>query len=587
MAERIGKIDPSNGHPVVSLLPRAGRKVIQERIAEKYQGGGTMAQTTAGSSPAALDRASGLLRKGAAALAPFAEIELTLTGSAERLEQLFLKKIAPRTKVTERHLVSTYYDSTALDLRRRGYALRVRDDGKSFTQTLKATGVAGSALARRHEWSVALEGPKPFLEKLAAPELDAVFAGLTNQDLTPLFVSDVQRRTKVYRVADPLGGRAELEVSLDMGKLLTEGKRGEICELELELVSGSPQAIYQEAARLNEVTALQLQPWSKSKRGFMQATGGAPAWCRTPPLRFSELMTVEEVMSRVFSNCSRQWLENHAAYGELKDPRALAQIDEALHRLCTAADLFSGVLAPEVAKFMQSELAYILGERESARDWDMICSRLLQAPSKVFGAHDAFGRLATAAKVACEDAHHEADDVLQSKRYCAFMLFLEGWVDQQGWRQPALTGASALERLTTPIMDHVDAAAGKHHRTVERLSSALKKPSGEALRELRDSLKKSGELMEMFSSLYGKRRQKPYRKALRALLKDLDVCADVAVARKRLWALSDTVGNQDEKVALRFAAGLALGWLLHGVERMRNNLAKDGQSLASAQVFWK
>lgn len=545
-----------------------------------------MTQTTVGSAPAALDRAAGLMRKSAATLAPFAEIELTLTGSAEQLEQLFLKKIAPRTNVTEKQLVSTYYDNAAMDLRQRGYALRVRDDGSAFKQTLKATGVAGSALARRHEWSVALEGPTPLLEKFIAPELEPVFAGLTNQSLAPLFVSDVQRRTKVYKVPDPLGGRAELEVALDVGQLLTEGKRGEICELELELVSGSPQAIYQEAARLNALTALQLQPWSKSKRGFMQATGGAPDWCESQPLLFSELMTAEEVMSRVFGSACRQWLENHAAYGENKNPKALAQIDEALGRLNTAVDLFASVLGPEIAEYMKGELAFLMQERSAAADWDMICERLLAPPSKVFDNYAAFEKLAAAAEKSRQDVQKEADEVLQSKRYSALLLFLEGWIDQQGWRQQALSGQSSLDSLTRPILDLVAEVAGRHHLAAQRAGGSAEEISGDSLHQLRHFLKKSDDLMEMFSTLYGKRRQKAYRKALRKLLSDLDLFAEASVARRRLWDLSDKADDADEKIALRFAAGLALGWLLHEVAQSQGDLRRDWRNLSNAKVFW-
>jgi inorganic triphosphatase YgiF len=541
-----------------------------------------MAQTRKSSQPAPLGQASSLLRKIAASIAAFAEIELTLTGPEARLENLFLKKTAPRTAVEESHLISTYYDTSGQDLRRKGYALRVRQDGDSFTMTVKAAGGSGAALSRRNEWSVPVSGPAPELDKLVAPELQSVFSSITGASLHPLFTSDVRRQTKVYRVADPLGGRAELEICLDRGKLESDGKSEEICELEFELVSGSAQAIYQEAARLNDITALQLQPWNKAKRGFMLASGGAPAFCKAPMWRFSELMTVEEVLSRIFGASCRMWLENHAAYVAGKDPKALALIDEALYRLRAAIDLFQDVLMPDVAKYLRDEVDFVLAEREGARDWDLICDSLLAPPLEGLKGHDAVRHLAKVAEEAREVAHEEADGVLQSKRYCALMLFLEGWIDQQGWRQQAM-----LEGLTTPILKYIGRAAETNHRKLQGYGTALAKLSGQELHNFMESLKRSGYIIDISSYIYGKKNQKSYRKALQSLLKGLDRMENLAVARRRLWSLSDPIRNAEQKVVVRFAAGLAVGWLLHEVEKVRENLKSDWDAFEAADAFWR
>ena len=64
------------------------------------------------------------------------EIELKLAGAAGALEELWTSAIAARTSATSRHLISTYYDTSDLRLRRRGFTLRVRQVGVDFVQTV-------------------------------------------------------------------------------------------------------------------------------------------------------------------------------------------------------------------------------------------------------------------------------------------------------------------------------------------------------------------------------------------------------------------------------------------------------------------
>ena len=102
-----------------------------------------------------------------------------------------------------------------------------------------------------------------------------------------------------------------------------------------------------------------------------------------------------------------------------------------------------------------------------------------------------------------------------------------------------------------------------------------------------ESLKRSGYIIDISSYIYGKKNQKSYRKALQALLQGLDRMENLAVARRRLWSLSDPIRNAEQKVVVRFAAGLAVGWHLHEVEKVRENLKSDWDAFEAADAFWR
>lgn len=68
------------------------------------------------------------------------ETELKLAGPADALETLWKSELAPQARTASHHLISTYFDTSDFRLRRRGFTLRVRQDGADFVQTVKAEG---------------------------------------------------------------------------------------------------------------------------------------------------------------------------------------------------------------------------------------------------------------------------------------------------------------------------------------------------------------------------------------------------------------------------------------------------------------
>lgn len=163
--------------------------------------------------------------------------------------------------ITGMHTV--YYDTPDRTLRREQITLRLRKEGPRSVCTLK-TGITGpDGVARRVE-----------LEQ-EAPDILSGAAGLLVMPGLPEEVRPFLRTGRFEATCGARFVRKEAEAVLedvtfvlshDQGELYAGDKTEPLSEIELELRSGTPEALVREARRLAEVYGLQLCPDSKQKR---------------------------------------------------------------------------------------------------------------------------------------------------------------------------------------------------------------------------------------------------------------------------------------------------------------------------------
>lgn len=198
------------------------------------------------------------------------ETEIKLRASRETLAALrdhpLLKK---RNKSGwQRHELSNqYFDTAARDLATARVALRLRRDGEQLIQTLKSRGQSVAGLSERNEWDWYLQQPELDLDKLDDSCWPASLAQLDKRALAPIFSTDFVREK-----AEIAWGRGKskvvIEAALDLGAVSADGQTEEICELELELRQGDPQALLELAAELAADLPLMPCDISKAERGY-------------------------------------------------------------------------------------------------------------------------------------------------------------------------------------------------------------------------------------------------------------------------------------------------------------------------------
>lgn len=198
------------------------------------------------------------------------ETELKLRASRETLAALrehpLLKK-RNKSGWQTRELLNQYFDTPERELSAAHVALRLRRDGDVIIQTLKCRGQSVAGLSERKEFEWNLDKPKLDLKKLDATCWPEQLAGLDKKAIKPLFTTDFTR--EFAEIAWGRGkARVVIEVALDQGFVIVGKRKEDICEVELELREGAPEALLELAAELSATLALMPCDISKAERGY-------------------------------------------------------------------------------------------------------------------------------------------------------------------------------------------------------------------------------------------------------------------------------------------------------------------------------
>lgn len=192
------------------------------------------------------------------------EIELKLKIASPDIAQ-FLTHPRLQTAIMQQrqHLISVYYDTPALTLMHQRAAFRVRLAGTRWIQTIKIGGHAINGLHTRPEWEVELSDHQPQPGLFTDPAATQLLTAELTQQLTPIFQTDFWRDTWLV---DFHG--AQIEIALDIGKVISLAQDAPICEVELELKSGDAQQLTSLAQILGQNIALTPDSISKAQRGY-------------------------------------------------------------------------------------------------------------------------------------------------------------------------------------------------------------------------------------------------------------------------------------------------------------------------------
>ncbi|MCP3748509.1 inorganic triphosphatase [Pseudomonas sp. SBB6] len=175
-----------------------------------------------------------------------------------------------------RELLNQYFDTPERDLAAAKVALRLRRDGDVVIQTLKTRGQSVAGLSQRNEFEWQLPKAKLDLKKLDAECWPEQLAELDKKTIKPLFTTDFTRE-----YAEIAWGRGKakvvIEAALDLGTVVAGKHKEEICELELELREGAPEALLELAAELSAKLPLMPCDISKAERGYRLLDAGSYA----------------------------------------------------------------------------------------------------------------------------------------------------------------------------------------------------------------------------------------------------------------------------------------------------------------------
>ncbi|HTS91541.1 MAG TPA: CHAD domain-containing protein [Stellaceae bacterium] len=510
------------------------------------------------------------------------EVELKLSVPPDRVQQLLRSphlKAEGAGRGHARALRNTYYDTPHLTLHERGLALRVREAGRRFVQTVKTGGRGASGLFKRREWQQTVAGPKPDLGQIDDLMLRELLGDAAAR-LAPVFTADVRRVTRTIR----RDNATRVEVVIDEGRVVTPKGSTPICEIEFELKEGSPDALYELALALNDVAPLRLETMSKSDRGYALLSEAEPSWSKAPPFALDINATGLEAFEAILRHHLAHLLANEAAAHVGGDPEGVHQVRVALRRLRSVLALFREVLPAGTAQHLGDELRWLAGETGSARDLDVFLQELLSPIRRTMPEEpdlEALENRATAARIA---AYERVRTAFATTRYTALLLEVGRVAETRFW----LNGLEpeVLARLEAPARDFASDLLAERHRKAKKRGRGFANLSTSDRHRLRIGLKKLRYAADSFRTLYEGGATAAYMKRLSRLQDVLGHLNDVDIAGRLVEGFAQGAATGDS-VAVARASGLVIGWYGHGIAALEPRLRKQWKAFKSAQPFWE
>jgi len=475
--------------------------------------------------------------------------------------------LAASTRKEER-LNSIYFDTADFALQKARLCLRLRDTGRGFVQTIKASD--GVQLFDRPEWEQEVARFEPDLSLAAGTALEPLLNAHVRASLQPLFHTRIDR--DVYRVDS---GGSEIEVALDRGEIEAAERSAPVHEVELELKRGTPADLFRLAKALAADAPLTLAVKTKAERGYELASKAEPGAEKAERLDLDRAMTCRQAFRAIGESCLRQIVANAPGVIAGNAPN-LHQMRIGLRRMRAAITAFTKVVADGEKDGINAELKWITNELGPARDLDVFEADILKpmAESGVPDANFAETRLAFDGSRA--KAYRTAVTAIHSARYRRVLLDLAEWIEAGPWT----TDDKLRKKRERNIVEHAA-------KMLERVSKKIKK-AGTNLRELtpkqrhkiRIKAKNLRYAVEFFASLFPDDKDAKRREAALSALKDL---------QDELGALND-LAQRDALISDGHELGAHAEALLASKEGDVDRLLDRAQAVlsrfAEVKPFW-
>ena len=446
-----------------------------------------------------------------------------------------------------------YFDTPDRALVGAGLSLRIREAGGRRIQTVKQADGGTAGIFARPEWEMPVTDDRPVLDD--ATPLAAVLGDKASA-LAPAFTVSVTRQSWTFDE-----GGARIEAVIDRGEITATDRRSPVCECELELISGPPDALFAMARRLHAVAPVKLGVLSKSERGY-RLIGPAPVAVKAEDVALAPGMTAAQAFQRIVLSCLRQFRLNEDLLLATRAAEPLHQARVALRRLRSAFTIFRPMLGASGGT-LREDLRWLAGILGEARDLDVLLPR---APS---------GPLQDRLRMAREAAHDAVAEALASDRARALMLDLAEWTHGGDW----LTASDGQDARDMEAQDFAAAALSRFRRKVKKGGRDLSHLEDEARHDLRKDAKKLRYAADFFAPLFAGDRKKG-RKRFGAALADF---------QDHLGALNDVASAPMvlERLGLVDAPGAAD--LTHAADRAPLLAAaeKTHRALVRAERYWR
>ncbi len=495
------------------------------------------------------------------------ELKLRITPQhLARLRRHVLLKSHQLARPVARRLYNVYFDTPELDLHRSAMALRLRRSGAQWLQTLKGGGEIRAGLHQRNEWEVPVKGETLDFSRTKSAVWDALLPVTLREKLRPVFVTDFSRSSRIVSWKG-----AHIEVCMDQGEIKTERHSQPICELELELKSGSPRHLFELALAILDVVPFEVEMVNKAEYGFRLLGGFVeqPHKFELPVLSRQDDLT--HGMQILIWSCLLHFQSNWRGAISGDDADFLHQVRVALRRLRVLLHLMLMLRPDDTLECLSAEIAdwsVMLGR---IRDRDVFIAQTLQPLCASLTGQDGLPDLLCASQVLRADCYAALNG--QAREMQSLMLRFAIWMNDDYWTRLAEYAPHAREF-----------SANRLNKLAHRLALSagrLDENDAEELHELRILAKKLRYSAEAFSGWFDDQHPAEFLSALAVVQQVLGGINDAAVAHRLLDELAQN--DARHRPATDRVHDLVAREKSHRLDALRRALKHFGKQ----QIFWR
>jgi triphosphatase len=514
------------------------------------------------------------------------EVELKLEVPPRSLAQVTRNLVGPAARKPPAELVSVYFDTKKLKLRKKGLALRVRQIGQRHVQTVKQDGLARTGLFVRGEWEHDIGGTEPDLDAARKTALEPLLGKKLRRGLTPVFTTRVQRTVHSIRK-----GNAEIDLILDKGRVQTSRRSAPLCEVELELKQGEKADLFNLARRLAEEVPIQLAVTSKAERGYRLATGDESEAVKIAPVILTPDLDVHSAFQTIAAACLRQLAANVPLI-RAEDAEGLHQARVALRRLRTTISLFSPMVEDPQTGALKVELKWITGELGPARELEVFLTEVVKLLADGKKRAPGLAVLARDLRQQRKDACKRARIAVESARFRRLVVDTLAWIEVGDWTHNGRKTARSLRERTI-----ADAGADELKRRWEKVlkkGKEVDRLDPERRHKLRIQAKKLRYAAEFLAAAFPGKKSARLRKRFLSHLKELQDALgelnDIVVHAGLLEGLANEEKRGDKRGVAPARKAFAAGRLSGREEARTSSVMKEAKraytDFAKMKPFW-
>lgn len=255
-----------------------------------------------------------------------------------------------KSAITET-LVAHYFDTPEQELAKAGMALRIRQKGDTWVQTLKTN---GDGLANRHEYND-LQDAQKMQQALANDSLLPDFSlydkypnlsihdNSIQKQLIRQYATDIRRTKRTIKRDGNV-----IEVAFDTGKVIhgmDKNQQQALQEIEFELIEGDMAFLFEIAKTWCKRYNLCLSTVTKAERGSLLLAGQKYAQAtsiESSSLKIDKNISQSQFLRIVLHHCLLHLLPNASAIADgSKNNSHVYQLQMGISRLYTALNFFS------------------------------------------------------------------------------------------------------------------------------------------------------------------------------------------------------------------------------------------------------